>query len=247
MCLKFPQTSGSSLRVFELETFWAPSSWLNNSGRLERWLRQWSARSLPQKTWVGSPLGLLSRDGCLNQRVRDRGKFICNPNRIQWSGCPGNARWGQPTYISISSCVLGHLIISSAWLRTIRAWNRVLSPGPMASNSCQRQADSPLFWQKTNHFSSRSLSPYLRLWPCCDPASFPEEIRVLVGKLDLRPLNSPLLAGREVSPSHLRATLQSRGNTLPQKSTPRTSLAIQCLRLCTCTAGGTGFHPWSGN
>ena len=135
-----------------------------------------------------------------NQRARDCGKFIFSPNRIQWAGCPGNGRRGQPTYISISSCVLGHLIISSAWLRSIRAWNQVLSPGPMASNSCQRQADSPLFWQKTNHCSSRSLSPYLWLWPCCDPASFLEEIRVLWESLTSLLSTAPSLQAEKFPP-----------------------------------------------
>lgn len=89
-------------------------------------------------TRVGiSPLFFLchsfhSRDGCLNQRVRDHGKFICSHNRILLASCPGDGRWGQLTYISIRSCIPGYLIISSAWLSTIRAQNWVLSHGPMA-------------------------------------------------------------------------------------------------------------------
>lgn len=104
----------------------------------------WPALFCRKLGWARCPpSGLLSRDGCLNQRVGDHGKFSCSHYRTWLAGCPGNGRWGQLGYISIRSCVLGHLIISSAWLSTIRAWNWILSQGPAASKPCLRQADSP--------------------------------------------------------------------------------------------------------
>lgn len=112
-------------------------------------------------------LRVRSRDGCLNQRVRDRGKFICSHNRILLASCPRDGRWH----------VLGHLIISSAWLSTIRAQNWVLSQGPMASKPCQSQADSPALWLRTNHSSLSpcgpvvTLPPFLKRWRCHGRAS----------------------------------------------------------------------------
>lgn len=93
-------------------------------------------------------------------------------NRLSWG-------WGrgQLPYVSIRGCVLGHVIISSAWLGIIRGWNWVLSQGPMASKPCQRQADSAALWLRINPcFELReSLPP---LWPCSDPDSLPEKMEV---------------------------------------------------------------------
>lgn len=152
-----------------------------------------------------------------------------NPvSRLSWGWEAGDGR--KLTYVSIRRSVLGHLIISSAWLSTIRAWNQasITRSHSLSSTLEIGQLCCPLAENKFLLF--KLLSVPTAPVPCHDPALAPGKMGVLQEVPNFPPLHNcphPHLHLRERKGPffHPSPSLQLSAHTLrqPQQSACKTS------------------------